>query len=223
MPALGWMRADGVGEPQILIENERFLIPLSWHPDGRRLLVHRETDEGENDLLLLHLSGDSQNGWSVDSQEAFLKSGSRLSNGVFSPDGDWVTNTSNESLRHRLFVRRLDGMEAVKVIPLSAFSLSGVSWSLPTSELIFADRAEGQGLLEREVFIAKYRNADNSIVFESPRPWPGSHYTAQEGGVDFSFDPKGDRVLVRKLVDQDGQSKRGQVVWVRNVPELLGE
>ena len=222
MPALGWLRADRVGGAHILIENETFLIPLSMHSNGRQLLVHREKEEGDNDLLLLNLSGDSKTGWTVKGNEEFLESGSRTSNGLFSPDGKWVVYASTESLRYRLFIRRSDNTGPTKVLSLSAFSSRGVAWSMNTNELLYVDRGEGQGLKERKVFVAKFRVVDESFVIGSPVPWPGSEFIETEGAVSFAYDVVGDRILLMKS-SEENRTERTQVVWTKHALQLDSE
>ena len=44
---LGWIRADGAGELQRLLDGKNTVYPYSFFPDGKRLAFH-ETDPGSN-------------------------------------------------------------------------------------------------------------------------------------------------------------------------------
>jgi eukaryotic-like serine/threonine-protein kinase len=39
--ALYWVRSDGLGPPELLVESDRSLVPAVWTPDGRRLLYYQ--------------------------------------------------------------------------------------------------------------------------------------------------------------------------------------
>ena len=38
--SLGWIRADGAGETQRLLDRKNLVTPYSFFPDGRRLAYH---------------------------------------------------------------------------------------------------------------------------------------------------------------------------------------
>ena len=39
--SLGWIRADGAGETQRLLDSKNIVVPYSFFPDGRRLAYSR--------------------------------------------------------------------------------------------------------------------------------------------------------------------------------------
>src|SRR5262249_4645895 len=48
-PGIGWIRADGAGEPQRLLESKVLAIPTSFSPDGRRLAYYENIPETRTD------------------------------------------------------------------------------------------------------------------------------------------------------------------------------
>src|ERR1051326_8486570 len=52
---LWWTRADGAGEPQLLLESRDVITPQSFSADGRRLVFNQANNETSGDILVLPL------------------------------------------------------------------------------------------------------------------------------------------------------------------------
>ncbi len=90
-----------VGDAQPLLSSGQVKIPgypTSWSPDGRFLLYTSSTPQTGADLWVVPMVG-------AHTPSAFLKTPFDEANGVFSPDGRWVTYESNESGRFEIYVR----------------------------------------------------------------------------------------------------------------------
>jgi len=71
---------------------------MSFSSDGRYLLLYRQGFETANDLYTV----DTQR-WTM---QPFLVTPSSEAAGMFSPDGRWVADESNASMRAEIYVRR---------------------------------------------------------------------------------------------------------------------
>ncbi len=76
-------------------------IPLSWSPDGRHVLVGRRDPATGDDIWVLPLGGGEP--------YPFLKTTSNERAARFSPDGRWVSYTSDESVAAALFITPFPG------------------------------------------------------------------------------------------------------------------
>ena len=91
-------RADGTGEPELLLASERPTYPDSFSPDGRVLVLSPDSESGQGDIVALSMDGDEPptplvqtpaNEWMAD----------------VSPDGRWLAYTSMETGRPEVYVR----------------------------------------------------------------------------------------------------------------------
>ena len=84
-------RSSGLGEKDLLYSSQSTIHDVSWSPDGRHI-AFRERE----DILLLDLeSGDTL---------AKVRTQGRDSGPAFSPDGQWLAYSSNESGRWEVYV-----------------------------------------------------------------------------------------------------------------------
>ena len=90
--------AEGSVEVEMIHQAEGEEWPMGWSPDGQHILYSRWSAAESNALWLLPLSG---------SREAspMFDSNFEESQGRFSPDGTWVSYTSNESGRNEVFLQ----------------------------------------------------------------------------------------------------------------------
>jgi Tol biopolymer transport system component/DNA-binding winged helix-turn-helix (wHTH) protein len=63
--------------------------PLSWHPDGRHMLISRLIDDHKSELDVLDLA--------TNTVHPYLPAQAEFRDGRFSPDGKWIAHTSLES------------------------------------------------------------------------------------------------------------------------------
>jgi serine/threonine-protein kinase len=101
-PQLHRMRADGTGDPELLLPRDRTDtsnadIPTSWSPDGKFLAFH-----SIGDIWLVSLDEPDQAATLVQSE--FQEHGAS-----FSPDGKWLAYHTNESGRAEVYVQPFPG------------------------------------------------------------------------------------------------------------------
>ena len=92
-----WKRADSSSDVEVLFEPTdeavRFTVPTSFSPDG---------------ALAFFTIGGGIDSWILDAKgtvEPFLVTPARVSNSMFSPDGEWIAYVSDESGQDEVYVR----------------------------------------------------------------------------------------------------------------------
>jgi eukaryotic-like serine/threonine-protein kinase len=90
--------SSGGGDAELLLKAKTQSSPSSWSPDGRFLLITTIGLDSLFDIQVLTVDTSRQVGF-------FLKTQYNESQAMFSPDGQWVAYTSNESGRNEVYVR----------------------------------------------------------------------------------------------------------------------
>jgi Tol biopolymer transport system component len=95
--------ANGVGQEELLLEGDsRNRNPFDWSPDGKSLLFGIGDGSSTGQIWVLPLAGDRRP--VPVTQAAFAAISAR-----FSPDGQWVAYSSNESGRQEVYVMPFSG------------------------------------------------------------------------------------------------------------------
>ena len=132
---ISWKRADGAGDAQVLVRSKAELKPGSWHPN-QKLLAYVATMPGTgDDVMILPVEGDAVGGWKAGQPTAFVNGAARERAPTFSPDGRWLSYTSNESGRDQVYVRPFPGPGARVVV--SSVGGHTSSWSRVRPEMVF--------------------------------------------------------------------------------------
>ncbi len=127
--SLAWMNWDG-GQPVELLNQQRYgQWPGSWSPDGRFLAFSASDPLTPNDIYLLRMD-DRQ-------VEPFIKTGSLEECPEFSPDGQWLAYSSDESGRYEVYVTSFPGKD--RKITISNGGGCEPLWSRKGDELFYWD------------------------------------------------------------------------------------
>ena len=92
---------DADVEATVLLRRENYQMPRSWSPDGRALAFREVSAEGSRLWIL------PQEGEPVSLTDATFDAGSPR----FSPEGDWIAYSSDETGKTEVYVRRYPGTE----------------------------------------------------------------------------------------------------------------
>ncbi len=95
--SIRWVRADGAGESQLLLESKGELRPYSFSPDGQRLAFAELGVDTAFDLWTLPLDVSDPEHPKPGKPELFLQTPFNEREPAFSPDGRWIAHASNES------------------------------------------------------------------------------------------------------------------------------
>jgi hypothetical protein len=123
------MRADGGGTPETLPGTTRIDYPSAVMPDESGLLITRITTTTAGDVVLLPLKG---------GEPRVLVSTPAYEGGPqISPDGKWITYSSNMSGRMEVYLRRIDGPERY---PVSTAGGVGALWTPDGKRILFRSK-----------------------------------------------------------------------------------
>ena len=93
---LFWKAADGSSEEELLWHKQPHLLPGSWSLDGKHLAFY-EINERSRDIGVLSLQDSSKS--------VFVATEANEISPVFSPDGNWIAYSSNETGRYEVYVK----------------------------------------------------------------------------------------------------------------------
>ena len=141
--SIRWIRADGAGEAQVLLEVKGPLGVSSFSPDGTRLALAEGGGDTGLDLWTLPLDVSDPEHPKPGKPELFLRTPFDEYDPVFSPDGRWIAYTSRESGPNEVYVRPFPG--------------PGGKWQISTAGGAHAMWSHNG----RELF---YESADNHIM-----------------------------------------------------------
>jgi serine/threonine-protein kinase len=199
---LFWQLADGSGGLERLTTSEYLHFPMSWSPNGQVLAFVEVTPTTGYDLWTLGL-GDRK-------AQPFLRTQFNESVPQFSPDGNWLAYTSNETGRWEVYVQ--------------PYPSSGGKWQISTeggTEPVWNRNG-------RELF---YRSGDRMMAVDiatqpsftagKPRVLFQGHYVPPPGTTpNYDVSPDGQRFLMIKPSDA-GDAAPAQINVVLNWFEEL--
>ncbi len=90
-------RADGTGQPQLLLDEERPLEEVTYSPDGEWLVYREGGEDRKRDLYARRMGSDTATALVVTEYDE--------TSPAVSPDGRWLAYVSNESGRYEVYVR----------------------------------------------------------------------------------------------------------------------
>jgi serine/threonine-protein kinase len=206
---LRWSRADGAGQPQVLLAAKSIQLPTSVSQDGTRLAYFQP--EGNPQIWTVPISRDGD-GLKAGVPARFLTTKYSDSDAVVSLDGHWVAYTSNESGKPEVYVRALaaDGAAGAAKWLVSNNGGASPAWSPNGKELLY--------LAVDGIMTVDYTTTRDAFTAGKPRVW------AANVPSTFGFDlaPDGKRVVVSVRADSRVASRVDHtVVLVTNFFEEL--
>jgi Tol biopolymer transport system component len=166
---LWWIRSDGSGEPQKLLERERKvtgvgLRPQSFTPDGKRLAFDDNvTSAAGVEIWTMTLDLSDPERPKPGKPEPFLTTAVRQVDAAFSPDGKWMAYSSNESGIDDIFVRPFPGPGGKWRVSTGGGKFP--AWSHAGPELFYFSLADGR------IMVADYTAQGDVFSVAKPRVW----------------------------------------------------
>ncbi len=193
---------DGTGSARLLFDGSQSATPLSWSPDGRRMLYGQAGATTGQDVWVF--SADDQ------TLTPFLQSPSNELSAAFSPDGRWVAYVSDESGRAEVYVRPFPGPGT-----RSQVSVEGGTapvWSRNGRELFFA---KGNTLFATAVTLGgTFSSGSIQRLFSGP-------YSFDEVTGNYDVTPDGRHFLVpHSRVDSAPRHLELVLNWFEEVNRL---
>jgi serine/threonine-protein kinase len=197
--SIQWIRSDGAGEVQKLLESENELIPGSLSPDGRRLAYTGVSRETGQDLWTVALDLSDPEHPKAAKPELFLRTPAKERDPAFSPDGRWIAYTSTESGIAEVYVRPFPG-------PGGKWQISNgggkyARWS-PSGHALFY-----QALGDGAIMAADYTAAADSFSAAKSRVAVSAKVNDATGDSNWDLAPDGKRFVVFPALDPAGEEK----------------
>jgi serine/threonine-protein kinase len=210
-PGIYWIRADGAGEPQRLLEGLN--IPSSFSPDGKRLLYFSGpvTGKPDSEISILPLDLSDAEHPRPGKPESLLRSKTALVNPMFSPDGRWIAYVSGETQPQQAFVRPSSSDGGVGKWQISRDgSGNQASWSPVRPELFYGAPAAG---------ILRVPYSVNGNTFAASTPQTVMKTTVSLAGAP-DLMPDGKRFVV-VMQDPQFQQRQTHVAFLLNFSDEL--
>jgi serine/threonine-protein kinase len=195
-----WIRSDGGGGAQRLIESKDQLFSDSFSPDGRRLAYSGLNAKTGADLWTIPLDLSDPDHPKPGKPEPFLQTPGQEFRAKFSPDGRWIAYYSNESGRNEVYVRPFPGPGGKWQISSGGGNLP--IWSRAAPQLFYQT-------LDAHIMVVDYTVAGDSFVAEKPRLW-SSTPIRNLGIINSDLAPDGKRFAVFPVPDAK-EEERGTV------------
>jgi serine/threonine-protein kinase len=202
--SIRWIRADGAGEAQLLLESKDELRPYSFSPDGKRLAFAESGMDTELDLWTLPLDMSDPEHPKPGKPELFLRTPFAEREPVFSPDGRWIAYVSNEPGSNDVYVRPFPG---------GAPSGSG-KWQISTGGGRYPMWSrDGRELFyetpDNRIMAATYTAKGDSFAADKPRLWSNTQIMDlfSTGIWNLDLFPDGKRFAVIPRPDATAEQK----------------
>jgi len=195
--SVGWIRSDGAGEAQRLLESKGTPpIPYSFSPDGKLLAYYQTDPETSFDIWTLPLDLSDPDHPKPGKPEPFLRTPAQELRPAFSPDGRWIAYTSDESGRYEIYVRPYPG-------PGGKWQISTTGgnppiWSRDGRELFFET-------LDNRIMVTDYTVTGSSFVSGKPRLWSETQIRATGAVANLDLAPDGKRFAVFPMPDPNAE------------------
>ena len=202
---LFWSRADEAGKPQVLIPGPAFRFPTSLTPDGKRIAYFQPEGLPQIWSVPIDTSGAEPK---TGEPERFMETTSTDLDAAFSPDGRWISYTSDESGRAEVYVRAFPATAGGRWL-VSSNGGAAALWLPNGRELLY--RSGGT------VMSVAYKTAGNSFVTDKPRPW----WSPVRAFAGFDVAPDGRLAVTTSVAGGDATAREHSVVFIVNFFEEL--
>jgi len=196
--------ADGSSEPHRLTESDDKQIATSWHPRGMYLAFEQQISGQQWDLMILPMEG-SGSGWKAGTPTRSMSKIAQRPGAVFSPDGQWLAYTSNESGRSEVLVRPFPGPGGPRQVSTAGGGVP--TWSPRRNELFYLAP-------DSHLMVVSYTIDGNTFRANPPQKWSEQPINGRPGPRPFDVHPDGDRVVVSG--DLASRANVDKVVLVSN-------
>jgi serine/threonine-protein kinase len=206
-------RSDGAGKPQPLTQSKNNQSAWSLTPDGKRLAFMEQSSGTAYDLWTVPLESDNA-GLRAGKPKVFMQTPANEAFPSFSPDGQWMAYTSDESGTNQVYVR--------------AFPDKGGKWQISNSGGIWPMwSCNGRELyfetLDNRIMATAYAVKRDSFVADKPRLWSEKQLgTARLGQRNVHLAPDGKRLIALIAVEEaEEQKPQNHVTFLMNFSDEL--
>jgi serine/threonine-protein kinase len=193
---LWWIRADGAGQRQAILDKVQNPRPFSFAPDGR--LIFTPSVGGLPDVYTLPIDITDPEHPKPGKAEPFLTDPTIVEvDPMFSPDGKFIAYSSNESGDEAVFVRPFPGPGGKWKVSTKGGKFP--VWSAATHELFFLGSDD-------RIWTASYTTQGDSFSAGVPRVWSSTQVRRNSVQQNFDISPDGKRVVMfpRPVAEESG-------------------
>jgi serine/threonine-protein kinase len=202
-----WIRADGMGQPQLLMQSNNPQLPWSFPADGKRLAFNELSPSNIDDIWTVPVEmGNS--GLRAGKPELFLQAPFHERGPAFSPDGQWIAYQSNESGRYEVYVQAFPDGHGKRQISHDTGTYP--AWSRNGRDLFF--RANG---VHNQLMVASYEVRGDSFVAETPRAWFEKRIPTFSSTKSYDPAPDGKRIVALMPADTP-EEPHDRVIFLLN-------
>lgn len=184
---LWWVRTDGAGEPQRLMQTRNPVFASSMSPDSKWLSYAETAPDTQSDVWMLPLDLSDPEHPKPGRAEPFLHTSANEAFGTFSPDGRWVAYTSDESGMLEVYVRPFPDPGGRWQISTGGGTVP--VWSSNGRELFYATP-------DQKFMLVQYTVKGGSFSYMKPHLWSGMPVYSAAGRRFFDLAPDGKRFAV---------------------------
>jgi serine/threonine-protein kinase len=178
-PGIYWARADGDGEPQILVKTQGLNFVWSYSQDAGRLAYFALLGRGGG-IFTVPIA-EENGGLKAGTPAPFFESSSRVSTPEFSPDGRWIAYTTDETGRNEVQVRPFPAASGQGgKVSISTDGGENPRWSRTGNELLYQS---GNRILS-----VRYTVTGDTFVPDRPRVRVDTLESADAWGWDLAPD-----------------------------------
>ncbi len=203
------MRADGTGEPVLVLDDDRSFAQGSWSPDGESLVLRsadRSAERAERDILGFRPGVDSV-AVPLVASPAFREGGTAIS-----PNGLWLAYSSTETGRAEVFVRPFPNVDSTRVRVSTDGGIVPV-WAKSGRELFFMSP-------DRGFVAAQFDPASGLVVAQEMLFTVPAGYLMVSGANSYDVSSDGERFLMVRTYRSDTQAEV-EYILVQNFFEEL--
>ena len=184
--ALSWIRSDGAGGAQKLVEGKALVEPHSISPDGRRVAYQQRSDTNF-DIWTMPLDLTDPDHPKPGNPEPFARTAANEVQPVFSPDGRWMAYASDESGLYEVYVRPFPDSATGGKWQISSGGGKIPTWSRDGKNLFFET-------LDSRIMVAAYTANGVSFAPGKSRLWSSKQLTAPTSDFNYDLAPDGARI-----------------------------
>jgi Tol biopolymer transport system component len=181
-----WMRADGAGGQQKLLEANAQLQPHSFSPDGR-WLAFQQGDETNFDISVLPLDLTDPDHPRPGNPQPFAQTPANEVQPAFSPDGRWLAYASDETGAYEVYVRPFPATSSAGKWQVSSGGGKMPVWSRDGRNLFFES-------LDSHIMLCGYTVNGASFSAARPHLWSEKQLASPTDDRNFDVSPDGKRI-----------------------------
>ena len=153
--------ATGAGKEEPLLKTDRNKFPTDWSADGRFILFTVSDPKTKLDVWVLPLFGDQK-------PFPFLETESNERNARFSPDGQWVAYSSDESGVNQIYVQSFPGLGGKQQI--SSHGGYFLAWRRDGTELFYLSSEKKMMAVDVKETGGTFKSGEPKALFEVHSP-----------------------------------------------------